>query len=53
MKDKFSVHPERHSTDSPIFRIIRRDLEPVFTGTENVPKVVKYNGEGQVEQLLY
>lgn len=35
VKDKFSTHPEKHRTDSPLFKIIRRDLEPVITGTEN------------------
>lgn len=36
VKDKFSTHPEKNRTDSPSFKIIRRDLEPVSTGTENV-----------------
>ncbi|CAD8045622.1 unnamed protein product [Paramecium sonneborni] len=53
VKDKFSTHPEKNRTDSPLFKIIRRDLEPVITGTENVQKVVKYNSEGQIEELLY
>ncbi|CAD8047600.1 unnamed protein product [Paramecium sonneborni] len=53
VKDKFSTHPEKLRTDSPLFKIIRRDLEPVITGTENIQKVVKYNSEGQIEELLY
>ena len=36
VKDKFSHHPEKHRSDSPLFKNIRRDLEPVITGTENV-----------------
>lgn len=53
VKDKFSESIQRERAESPIFRVIRRDLEPVLTRNENVQKLVKFDHEGMIERLLY
>ncbi|KAM3144461.1 hypothetical protein pb186bvf_003330 [Paramecium bursaria] len=54
VRDKFTQRGEEQPrVQSPLFRIIRRDLEPVEMGSESVQKVIRMNGEGYVQNLQY
>ncbi|CAD8141628.1 unnamed protein product [Paramecium pentaurelia] len=53
VKDKFNDILQQPRVLSPIFRVLRKDQEPVSFAKEQAQTVIKINNQGEMQSLLY
>ncbi|CAK58493.1 unnamed protein product (macronuclear) [Paramecium tetraurelia] len=53
VKDKFNDIMQQQRVFSPIFRVLRKDQEPVSFAKEQAQTVIKINNQGEMQSLLY